>query len=155
MNLILRDCIKKTLNYFADIGADFIQSTEMLKALSGNDYLAMQMKGGQLFNSRNVARLLFSANNLPSAKVGDSGLRRRFRVVPVVSPKVDNEFKSKHPFNQILNEAPAFVYGAMMRSREPKRILTGRTGVLLVGLFKQPNNGKTITTRLSSGYWIV
>ncbi|KRK97675.1 hypothetical protein FD04_GL001712 [Secundilactobacillus odoratitofui DSM 19909 = JCM 15043] len=125
---------QKTLNYFADIGADFIQSTEMLKALSGNDYLAMQMKGGQLFNSRNVARLLFSANNLPSAKVGDSGLRRRFRVVPVVSPKVDNEFKSKHPFNQILNEAPAFVYGAMMAFKRAKENIDGQDWGLTSGI---------------------
>lgn len=116
---------QKTLNFFADIGDDFMKSTETLKSLSGFDYGQYQFKGGQLFSARNVARLLFSANKLPSFKVGDSGLQRRIRIVPVVSPVIDQEFKAQYPIEKIKEEAPAFVYKALMAFREIKKTVNG------------------------------
>lgn len=117
---------QKSFNYFSDIGPDFLKSTELIKALSGNDEISMQVKGGNLFQARNVARLVFSANKLPSTKIGDSGLQRRIRIIPVVAPKVDAEFKVKYPLTEINKESSAFVYSAMMAFKQVKEQVDGQ-----------------------------
>ncbi|MCP9370027.1 DNA primase family protein [Lentilactobacillus kefiri] len=104
---------QKDLNYFADIGSDFIRSTETIKALSGDDTTAAQFKGSNSFDFHNHAKLLFSANKLPTTKVDDTGLRRRIKIVPIVSPVVDNAFKQRHPMKKINQERSAFVYKAI------------------------------------------
>lgn len=118
---------QKDLNYFADIGDDFMKSTELVKSLSGDDDLSIQFKGSDAFNFHNHAKLLFSANKLPAFKPDDSGVNRRIRVVPVMATKADKAFRDRHPADKIKAEQGAFVYKCLRSFANVKKNVDGLT----------------------------
>lgn len=100
---------QKLANIFADISADFIDSTGLLKALTGNDMLFAEYKGQDPFMFKNFAKLIFSANTLPQFNDFSLGFDRRLYVVPF-NVVIGKEFKQKHDLKAIEQEIPQFAY---------------------------------------------
>ncbi|MGO2099615.1 DNA primase family protein [Vagococcus salmoninarum] len=100
---------QKLANVFADIESDFIDSTGLLKALTGGDKLMAEYKGQDPFNFENFAKLIFSANSLPQFSNFSLGFDRRLYVVPF-NVVIDEAFKQKHDLKAIEKEIPQFAY---------------------------------------------
>lgn len=100
---------QKEANMFADIDSEFIKSTGILKSLTGNDSISAEFKGHDPFMFRNFAKLLFSANELPSFSDFSVGFERRLYVVPFVKT-IDESFKKRHNLTAIEAEIPNFAY---------------------------------------------
>lgn len=100
---------QKAANLMADVSADFIQSTSLIKSLTGGDFLSAEFKGKDAFQFINHAKLIFSANNLPAFNDHSEGFRRRLRVVRF-SKTIDEDFKARHDLKKIYQEIPYFSY---------------------------------------------
>lgn len=100
---------QKSANLMADVSSDFIQSTSLIKSLTGGDFLSAEFKGKDSFQFINHAKLIFSANNLPAFNDHSEGFRRRLRVVHF-SKTIDEDFKSQHDLKKIYQEIPYFSY---------------------------------------------
>lgn len=100
---------QKSANLMADVSSDFIQSTSLIKSLTGGDVLSAEFKGKDSFQFINHAKLIFSANNLPAFNDHSEGFRRRLRVVHF-SKTIDEEFKARHDLKRIYEEIPYFAY---------------------------------------------
>lgn len=98
---------QKSLNYFADIGSDFVEQTEAVKALTGGDEIKAEFKGQDPFRFKNHAKLIFSANELPAFKDFSDGFKRRACLVDCNS--ID-DFADKFDMKEIYEEIPAFAY---------------------------------------------
>lgn len=100
---------QKDLNYFADISSGSLQTTNLIKALTGEDVITAEFKGQDSFNFMNHAKLVFSANELPTFKDQSDGFKRRIKLIKF-NKKIDEAFKKKHDLNYIYKEIPAFAY---------------------------------------------
>lgn len=98
---------QKLANLFADIDAEFIKSTGLLKALTGGDRLSAEQKGKDAFMFINFAKLIFSANDLPPFSDFTVGFNRRLYVVPF-DCVIDEQFKQRHDLKAIEDEIPLF-----------------------------------------------
>ncbi len=103
---------QKLANIFADIEAEFIKSTGLLKALTGGDRLSAEQKGKDAFMFVNFAKLIFSANELPAFSDFTTGFERRLYVVPF-DCVIDEAFKAKHDLKAIEAEIPLFTVECM------------------------------------------
>ncbi|HFJ5461815.1 hypothetical protein EA73_00618 [Enterococcus faecium] len=103
---------QKLANLFADIDAEFIKSTGLLKALTGGDRLSAEQKGKDAFMFINFAKLIFSANELPPFSDFTVGFNRRLYVVPF-DCVIDETFKQKHDLQAIEDEIPIFTVECM------------------------------------------
>lgn len=103
---------QKLANLFADIDAEFIKSTGLLKALTGGDRLSAEQKGKDAFMFINFAKLIFSANELPPFSDFTVGFNRRLYVVPF-DCVIDEAFKQKHDLKAIEDEIPLFTVECM------------------------------------------
>lgn len=92
----------KLLNGCADINDNFFKSTEFIKGLTGNDTIYAEFKGKDGFSFTNFAKLIFSANTLPSFRDRSEGLKRRVILLPM-NKKPTNE-KTDITIDQILND---------------------------------------------------
>lgn len=68
------------INVSADIKTSFMEDTEMLKLLTGNDSITVARKYGQPFTLTSFATFIFSANRIPNTKV-DNGFIRRLCII--------------------------------------------------------------------------
>ncbi|PET05517.1 hypothetical protein CN505_12830, partial [Bacillus cereus] len=85
----------KLLNTVADVSDEFFNSSDIVKALTGDDSIKVEYKGRDGFMMRNFAKLLFSCNKLPSFKDNTNGLNRRIIIVPMNTvPKVKCKIES-------------------------------------------------------------
>jgi len=100
---------QKSANLMADVSSDFIQSTSLIKSLTGGDFLSAEFKGKDSFQFINHAKLIFSANTLPAFNDHSEGFRRRLRVVQF-SKMIDEDFKARHDLKKIYEEIPCFAY---------------------------------------------
>ncbi|MFR3684808.1 MAG: phage/plasmid primase, P4 family [Enterococcus sp.] len=98
---------QKEANLFADVDSEFLKSTGLLKALTGGDRLSAEFKGKDHFMFVNFAKLIFSANELPSFNDFTHGFERRLYVVPF-DCVIDENFKTKHDLKAIEKEIPLF-----------------------------------------------
>lgn len=96
---------QKEANIFADIGAEFLKSTNLLKALTGGDSISAEFKGKDGFSFINCAKLIFSANELPAFADFTDGFYRRMHVVPF-PVKINAKFKQQHDLQKIRKEIP-------------------------------------------------
>lgn len=101
----------KELNYFADISKDYLKDSSKLKSLTGNDSIQAEFKGKDSFNFKNYAKLIFSANELPTFTDFTKGFKRRpglvkYHFIP--------DFTDKFDMKQIEAEIPAFAYKCMV-----------------------------------------
>lgn len=75
------DLFGKLLNVCADIDANRIEGTAVFKRLTGGDDITAQRKMERAFSFLPMAKLIFSANELPSSADVSSGWFRRWLVV--------------------------------------------------------------------------
>lgn len=101
----------KELNYFADIGKDYLKDSSTVKALTGDDYITGEFKGKDPFDFMSYAKLLFSANELPTFADFTKGFVRR---IGLVKFHFISDFSEKYDMDKIENEIPAFAYKCMV-----------------------------------------
>ncbi|EFZ2114360.1 hypothetical protein BOY45_004342, partial [Shigella flexneri] len=73
----------KMLNACADISDTFFESMATIKEITGDDKSYAEFKGQNGFSFLNFAKLIFSANSLPSFKDTSEGLVRRLILLPM------------------------------------------------------------------------
>lgn len=99
--------VNKEVNIFADIDDGHIRKTGTLKTLSGGDTIMVEAKYQSGYAYKNYAKLLFSANQLPTFSDSSDGFHRRVVVIPF-EKKITEEFKKKHKLKKIEEEIPYF-----------------------------------------------
>jgi P4 family phage/plasmid primase-like protien len=72
----------KLANIFADLDARGLQSSSMFKTLTTGDYITAERKHGQPFRFRSHAKLLFSANKIPSSRDRTHAFYKRWLIIP-------------------------------------------------------------------------
>lgn len=85
----------KLLNGCADISDTFFKSTDFIKGLTGNDTIYAEFKGEDGFSFTNFAKLIFSANTLPSFRDRSEGLERRLILLPMNKKPVNTGITAK------------------------------------------------------------
>jgi putative DNA primase/helicase len=93
----------KLANVFADLDARGLQSSSMFKTLTTGDFVTAERKHAQPFRFRSYAKLLFSANKLPSSRDRTHAFYRRWLIIPftrtfdggVGNPKPDKGLRGK------------------------------------------------------------
>lgn len=101
----------KELNYFADISKDYLKDSSKIKSLTGNDNIQAEFKGKDPFEFQNHAKLVFSANELPTFTDFTNGFKRR---PGLVKYHFITDFADKFDMKQIEAEIPAFAYKCMV-----------------------------------------
>ena len=106
---------QKSLNYFADIGSDFVEQTQAVKSLTGGDKIKAEFKNQDPFMFENHAKLIFSANELPAFKDFTDGFKRR---VCLIDYNFIDNFTDNFDMEAIYKEIPAFAYKCIMKFKE-------------------------------------
>ena len=106
---------QKSLNYFADIGSDFVEQTQAVKSLTGGDKVKAEFKNQDPFMFENHAKLIFSANELPAFKDFTDGFKRR---VCLVDYNFIEDFTDEFDMKEIYAEIPAFAYKCIRKFKE-------------------------------------
>lgn len=106
---------QKSLNYFADIGSDFVEQTEAVKSLTGGDKIKAEFKNQTPFMFENHAKLIFSANELPAFKDFTDGFKRR---VCLIDYNFIDNFAENFDMKAIYKEIPAFAYKCIKKFKE-------------------------------------
>lgn len=106
---------QKSLNYFADIGSDFVEQTQEVKSLTGGDKIKAEFKNQDPFMFENHAKLIFSANELPAVKDFTDGFKRR---VCLIDYNFIDDFAENFDMKEIYAEIPAFAYKCIRKFKE-------------------------------------
>lgn len=106
---------QKSLNYFADIGSDFVEQTQAVKSLTGGDKIKAEFKNQDPFMFENHAKLIFSANELPAFKDFTDGFKRR---VCLIDYNFIEDFTDNFDMEDIYKEIPAFAYKCIQKFKE-------------------------------------
>lgn len=93
----------KLANAFADLDARGLQSSSMFKTLTTGDIITAERKFAQPFTFRSYAKLLFSANKIPSSRDRTHAFYRRWLIIPFTrtfdgvgsNPKPDKGLRGK------------------------------------------------------------
>lgn len=109
--------VNKEVNIFADIDDGHIRKTGTLKTLSGGDTIMVEAKYQSGYAYKNYAKLLFSANQLPTFSDSSDGFHRRVVVIPF-EKKITEEFKKKHKQKKIEEEIPYFSHYCIRQFKE-------------------------------------
>jgi len=106
------ELLGKTLNVFADLDDRQLKSSSMFKVLVSGDRITGERKFGQPFSFKNHARLLFSANRLPTNTDRSHGFYRRWIIIPFTKnfngQNADKDLRSK-----LQNELPGILNRAL------------------------------------------
>ena len=105
----------KLANTFADLDARGLRSSSMFKTLITGDPIDAERKHGHPFSFRSYAKLLFSANTIPSSRDRTHAFYRRWLIIPFAktfdgvggnsAPDKDLRDKLKSELSGILNRA--------------------------------------------------
>ena len=76
--------VNKMANFDADSDSKFLASTNVLKTLSTNDPLTVNVKHGSFVTFENYARLVVATNKLPNYRDSSSGFSDRLVIVPFI-----------------------------------------------------------------------
>ncbi len=85
----------KMVNLHADIPNRLIEDTSLFKELTSGDRIQAEEKHKAAFSFNNRAKLVFSANELPSSKDNSDGFHRRWVIVPFPNKFNDRELRSQ------------------------------------------------------------
>lgn len=114
----------KEMNIVSDIAKGYLANTAILKKLSGgDDYVSAEFKGQQNFIFRNYAKMIFSANELPTFSETVEGFKRRLKVIEFTNGNTrDNpNWWDQFDFEEIQKEHSRFVYQCMKLFMNAKR----------------------------------
>lgn len=103
----------KEANIVADIPKGYLSNTAVLKKLSGGDPIDAEFKGLQNFTFINYAKMIFSANALPSFTDSSNGMTERLVLIKFINgdTRTDhNDFWKDHDMQLVKAERSAFVY---------------------------------------------
>lgn len=103
----------KEANIVADIPKGYLSNTAVLKKLSGGDSLDAEFKGMQNFTFINYAKMIFSANALPSFTDSSNGMTDRLVLIKFINGNtrtVNKDFWKEHDMQLVKAERSAFVY---------------------------------------------
>ncbi len=122
----------KLANICADISNKAIEDTSLFKALVGGDYVTAERKGQDPFKFKNIAKMIFSANELPRTKDNSHGFFRRWVILdfphqfligdPKRDPNLIDKLTTPEELSGLLNLA-----------------LTGLVDLLTRGYFEVPD----------------
>lgn len=114
----------KEMNIVPDIAKGYLANPAILKKLSGgDDYISAEFKGQQNFIFRNYAKMIFSANDLPTFSETVGGFKDRLKVIEFINGDTrDNpNWWDQFDFEAIRAEHSRFVYQCMKLFMEAKR----------------------------------
>ncbi|WP_280990900.1 DNA primase family protein [Lactiplantibacillus carotarum] len=100
-------------NIVADIPKGYLSNTAVLKKLSGGDPIDAEFKGMQNFTFINYAKMIFSANALPSFTDSSNGMTERLVLIKFINGNtrtVNKDFWKEHDMQLVKAERSAFVY---------------------------------------------
>ncbi|MBS0954698.1 DNA primase family protein [Lactiplantibacillus plantarum] len=103
----------KEVNIVADIPKGYLSNTAILKKLSGGDPVDAEFKGLQNFTFINYAKMIFSANALPSFTDSSNGMTERLVLIKFLNGNtrtVNKDFWKEHDMQLVKAERSAFVY---------------------------------------------
>lgn len=103
----------REVNIVADIPKGYLSNTAVLKKLSGGDPIDAEFKGMQNFTFINYAKMIFSANALPSFTDSSNGMTERLVLIKFVNGNtrtVNKDFWKEHDMQLVKAERSAFVY---------------------------------------------
>ncbi|MEQ6390821.1 phage/plasmid primase, P4 family [Bacillaceae bacterium S4-13-58] len=119
----------KLLNTFADISHRALESSSMFKSIVSGDRISAEFKGKDAFDFRPFARLVFSANELPTSRDVTEGFFRRWKIIPFpysfdssnpnAKPR-DPNLLSKITTPESLSEVLNFAVNGLRRIEEQK-----------------------------------
>lgn len=98
----------KSANTFADIEGGYFGSVDKLKALSGGDYMMVEHKNGKPYSMKNHAKIIASANELPTFKEKTDAIKDRFIILPFTkrfkegNDNIINEIATKEELEGLL-----------------------------------------------------
>lgn len=100
----------KEINSVADIDKGYLPNTSILKKLTGGDAINAEYKGINGFSFNNYAKLLFSANSLPTFSDNSDGFRDRLVTIDLINgdTRVDKKFWEHHDIKKVKEETPQF-----------------------------------------------
>jgi putative DNA primase/helicase len=107
----IAELVGKLANIFADLPTQNIDDTGIFKALVGEDSLTVERKFKNPFSFRNIAKLIFSCNNIPN-NYGDrsEGFYRRLIIIRFLQA-VPEERRDPNLLDKIREEADGiFLY---------------------------------------------
>jgi putative DNA primase/helicase len=84
----------KMVNLHSDIPNRLIEDTSLFKELTSGDRIQAEEKHKAAFSFNNRAKLVFSANELPSSRDNSDGFHRRWVIVPFPNKFNDRELRS-------------------------------------------------------------
>lgn len=112
----------KLMNSFADINDSYFNSMDIIKSITGDDYIYGEYKGQDGIMFKNFAKLIFSANALPAFKDKSEGLMRRLILLPMTKkPKgsggisLESILNDKEELTKILLHAIKSIEGVLKR----------------------------------------
>lgn len=98
------DLYGKLANICADITAEELRHSGLFKAITGGDEIQAEHKHVSSFKFKPFARLLFSANELPSARDGSEAFYDRWLVVPCTQRIRNTTRQDAHILQSLTNE---------------------------------------------------
>ena len=84
---------KKTACLVNETSSDLMKKTDDLKALTGEDEISMEVKGGKLFEFINYAKIIISTNNLPQSNDKSDGFYSRSIIIDFSNQFLDENLK--------------------------------------------------------------
>ncbi|WP_405076315.1 phage/plasmid primase, P4 family [Ligilactobacillus acidipiscis] len=106
----------KEMNIVSDIAKGYLANPAILKKLSGgDDYISAEFKGQQNFIFRNYAKMIFSANDLPTFSETVGGFKDRLKVIDFINgdTRHNPSWWDQFDFDAIKAEHSRFVYQCM------------------------------------------
>ncbi|MDV2567079.1 DNA primase family protein [Levilactobacillus brevis] len=103
----------REVNIVADIPKGYLSNTAVLKKLSGGDPIDAEFKGMQNFTFINYAKMIFSANALPSFTDSSNGMTERLVLIKFVNGDTRTAYKDfwkEHDMQLVKAERSAFAY---------------------------------------------
>ncbi len=121
------------INTYGDLPATAMSDVGIFKNVTGEDEIDAEYKGTQIFSFRNTAKLIYSANTLPSIKVSDDAFYNRWVIIPF-----ENSFYGREDT------------GLTAKLTTPEE-LSGILNFALAGLIRLKKNDWQFSDKISSG----
>lgn len=93
-NFKLSEITSKMANIGDDISEEYLTDTSIFKKLVTGEEITVDKKNEQPYKIRNVAKMIFAANNLPATYDKSNGMMRRLAIIPfnAVIKKTDPDY---------------------------------------------------------------
>lgn len=111
----ISELIGKYANMHPDISGQYIAKSDVLKSLTGGDWVNADVKGKVDIKFNNFSKMLFAANKLPAVRDDTKGFFRRTNILQFNEIP---DFKKKYDWDKILNERPVFIWECIKLAKD-------------------------------------